>query len=314
MSMNLDILMCGYNEAPHIPRALESLRAQTVAPRSFRVIFVDNASKDETRQVVEEHSHGLELEYVYEARPGLNIARNTGYSRARASYVAHIDADAKADPQWVETILEVIRREQPDLCGGPYFPYYMTEKPAWFLDDYNASQKGDEARYLQEHEFLNGTNMIWRRSVVERLGGFNAHVGLTERGLARGDETSLILHARKELPGFKAFYHPRIIVYHLTRPETFSLWYWMRRSFAQGYHDHEIWNHASASRSRLLRLTQFGGAATVAAGQGAKALVQRDRNKYPRWENYWFEIMMPEIYRLGEIWGLVRGPAARDRV
>jgi glycosyltransferase involved in cell wall biosynthesis len=304
--MEIDVLMCGYNEAAHIPRALESLRAQTVDPRSFRLIFVDNASKDETRKVVEENSRGLNLEYVYEPQPGLNVARNTGYRHARADYVAHIDADAKADPRWIETALEVIRQERPSLCGGPYFPYYTTEKPAWFLDSYNSSYKGEEARYLREDEFLNGTNMIWQRSVVEQLGGFNAHVGLTERGLARGDETNLIVHARRTLPGFKAFYHPGIIVYHLTRPETFSLLYWARRSFSQGRHDYGMWNKTTQKRSRVLRLAQFFSAATIVTARGAKSFVRRDRGSFPRWENYWFESMMPEIYRLGEVWELVQ--------
>jgi glycosyltransferase involved in cell wall biosynthesis len=314
--MEIDVLMCGYNEAPHIPRALESLRAQSVEPRSFRIIFVDNASKDETRRIVEENSHGLNLEYVYEPQPGLNVARNTGYAHASADYVAHIDADAKADPRWIETALEVIRQERPDLCGGPYYPFYLTEKPDWFLDSYNSSlDKGAEARYLRDDEFLNGTNMIWRRSVVEELGGFNAHVGLTERGLARGDETNLIVHARRTLPHFRAFYHPGIIVYHLTRPETFSLWYWARRSFSQGRHDYGMWNKTTQKRSKVLRLAQFLSAATMVGARGAKSFVQRDRGSFPRWENYWFETMMPEIYRLGEVWELARerAPKAHEK-
>jgi len=306
MVMEIDVLMCGYNEAPHIPRALESLRSQSADPKSFRVIFVDNASKDETRRVVQENSGGLNLEYVYEARPGLNSARNAGYEHARAPYVAHLDADAKADVGWIENIRRVIEEEQPDLTGGPIFPYYITEKPAWFQDAYNMDYKGDEPHYLLEQEFLNGSNMVWRRAVVEQLGGFNANIGLMARGLTRGDETSLIVRARKELPQFSAFYDPRIIVYHLTRPETFSLLYWARRSFSQGHNDRELWNTSTRERSRYLRLAQFLGAAALVGAKGARALVQRDRASHPYWKNYCYELMMPELYRLGAIWGLTR--------
>ncbi|HEV2915720.1 MAG TPA: glycosyltransferase family 2 protein [Pyrinomonadaceae bacterium] len=307
MATDIDVLMCAYNEAPHIARALESLRSQTVDPESFRIIFVDNASKDETRKVVEENSGGLNLEYVYEARPGLNAARNAGYEHAQAPYVAHLDADAKAAPGWIENIRRVIRDEQPDLTGGPIFPYYITEKPAWFQDAYNMDYKGDAPRPLEEGEFLNGSNMVWRRSVVEHLGRFNAKLGLMARGLARGDETSLMIQAREEIPNFKAFYHPEIIVYHLTRPETFSLWYWARRSFSQGSHDREVWNTKRArQRPRYLRLAQFVGAATLVGAKGVRALVQRDRAHHPYWKNYCYELMMPDVYRLGAIWGLAR--------
>jgi glucosyl-dolichyl phosphate glucuronosyltransferase len=306
MLLEIDVLMCGYNEAPHIPVALESLRRQSVGPDSFRVIFVDNASQDDTRKVVAENAGGLRLEYVYEARPGLNMARNAGYAHAKSDYVAHIDADAKADARWIERILDAIRREGPDLLGGPYFPYYTTEKPEWFLDSYNSSSyKGEQARSLGPSEFLDGTNMIWRRAVVEQLGGFNAQVGLTERGLVRGDETTLIMAARRSLPEFKAYYDPEIVVYHLTRPETFSLWYWMRRSFTQGRQDYKIWNEGARKRPQLLRLAQFCGASTLVGAKGIGALVQRNRAAFPHWKNYWYERIMPEIYRLGGIWELV---------
>jgi glycosyltransferase involved in cell wall biosynthesis len=312
IAMDIDVLMCGYNEAPHIPRALESLRAQSAAPDSFRVIFVDNASKDETRRVVEENSHGLNLEYVYEERPGLNSARNAGYRHAHADYVAHLDADAKAAPQWIESIRRVIRDVQPDLTGGPIFPYYITDKPDWFRDAYNSDDKGSEPHYLGEHEFLNGSNMIWRRALVEQLGGFNANIGLMERGLARGDETNLMVQARKEIPSFKAFYHPDIVVYHLTRPETFSLWYWTRRSFSQGSHDQEVWNQSVRERPRVVRLAQFLGVATLIGAKGAKGLITRDRAHHPHWENFYYESMMPDLHRLGAIWRLAQGRPRAD--
>jgi glycosyltransferase involved in cell wall biosynthesis len=308
MDVGIDVLICAYNEAAHVARTLESLRAQSVGAENFRIILVDNASKDDTRKVVEENSQGLNLEYVYEELPGLNIARNTGYRHARAPYVAHLDADAKADPRWLETIQEVIRQQQPDLCGGPFFPYYIGEKPAWFLDKYNSSYKGDEARVLGEQEFLNGTNMIWRRSLVEQLGGFAGGVGLVARGFTRGDETQLILRARRELPSFKAFYHPKIIVYHLTRDEWFSLKYWLRCSFAQGLHDHELWDTPAHQRSRYLRLGQFVFGATKIGIKGAMAVVTRDKNAFPYWENYWYERVIPEVYRLGGVWRLTRQP------
>jgi glycosyltransferase involved in cell wall biosynthesis len=112
------------------------------------VIVVDNASTDETRRVVEENAHGLDLQYVYEGRQGKNWACNAGYEHARAAYVAHLDADAKADSRWLENILRVIEAEQPYLIGGPLYPYYITAKPAWYLDRYSTDYRGDTAQYL----------------------------------------------------------------------------------------------------------------------------------------------------------------------
>lgn len=305
MVHKIDVLICAHNEALHIPRVLESLRLQSVSTNIFRVIFVDNASTDRSRQVVQENAHGLNLKYVYETTLGLNYARNTGYQHAEAPYVAHIDADAKADTHWLESILQVIEQERPDLCGGPYFPYYTVPKPKWFLDRYNSNYLGDKPHYLEEYEYLSGTNMIWRRSIVEQLGGFRVDVGLTGRGFTRGDETNLIVRARKEIPNFKAFYHPNIIVYHLTRPETFSLWYWVCRSFSQGRHSHAVWNQPQQRYSRRWALVQLLRTATVVTAKGVKAFVHRNRVAYPYWQNYWYERVLPEVYTLGILWGVI---------
>lgn len=304
MTAKVDVLICAYNEAANIAQTLESLRAQTASPKSFRVIVVDNASQDDTRRVVEENAHGLELEYVYEAQPGLNSARNTGYRHARAAYVAHLDADAKADSRWIETITQAIRQERPIVCGGPLFPYYLETKPEWYLDRYNTDYRGDVACYLPE-QMLNGSNMVWQRSIVEQLGGFDVDIGLKGRGLTRGDETSLIVRARKTFPDFAPFYHPGIVVHHLVRPDTFSLWYWTRRFFLQGSHDHKVWDKDSVRRPLWFWPAKFLAVAAAASAQALRATIRRDKTEFPYWKSYCFEKLLPEVYRLGMLWELV---------
>lgn len=307
--MNLiDVLICSHNEAEHLPRVLDSLRAQTIGTDRFRVIVVDNASIDNTSQVVQQHAAGLNLHYIFEPQPGLNVARNTGYQQAHADYVAHLDADARADPRWLEVIQRVIQQQQPDLCGGPYFPFYLTDKPRWFLDRYNADDHGSEVHALRADEQLNGTNMVWKRSFVEQLGGFNPKVGLTGRGLARGDETNLIQRARRTGGAFKAIYHPEIVVYHLTRPETFSLRYWTRRSLASGRNTCNVSGTPAEKRSRGLRLAQLVIVSARVASQCLTALVGRNPKRYPYWQNYYYECVLPELGRLGRVWeSLLRG-------
>src|SRR5260221_5903502 len=187
MTPSLDVLICSHNEAAYIGRTLESLEGQSCAPASFGVIVVDNASEDATGEVVRQHRSRLNLSYVSETQLGLNYARNAGYRYSMADYVAHIDADAIADPNWIAGIHRVISHIEPDLLGGPYFPYYLEPKPAWFQDRYNSNDLGRIARWLAPGEYLSGTNMIWRRRFVDELGGFRNALGLVGRGLARGD-------------------------------------------------------------------------------------------------------------------------------
>ena len=141
--------------------------------------------------------------------------------------------------------------------------------------------------------------MVLRRQVVEYLKGFRVDVGITGRGLARGDETNLVVRARQNIPDFKTFYHPDIYVYHLTRSQLFSMSYLIRRAFAQGRHNHLVWEQENqqASKSQLLlemarRLYNFGRSL-------AYGVVRRDRTQFPYLQNYIYERLLKDIEGLG---------------
>lgn len=301
--MPIDVLICAHNATRYFPLTLESLRAQSTGAEAFRVIFVDSASTDGTPETLDRHAKGLHIEYVYEAKVGKNAACNAGYARARSRHVAHLDADTTADRDWLENILRVIRDVGPPALGGRCYPYYVTPRPAWFLDRYNSFSYGDEPRFL-DRDYLIGMNMAWERSVVERLGGFREDVGVTGRGLGRrGDETNLFIRARREIPEFKAYYDPRIVVRHVTRPEWFTMRYWMARSFLEGRYSYEAWEQSRSARPSSGRL--LGRSLRLVAASGTKAalaVLRRDRSLYPYWKNYWWERVLPDVFALGQLW------------
>jgi len=301
--MNIEVVICAHNEAAFVARVLASLKAQSVGSSNFRVIFVDNASADETSGAVQTNAVGLDLLYIREDRLGKNFACNAGMAAAKSEFVAFLDADAMAHSRWIEEVLRVLDERDPDLCGGPYFPYYIAPKPAWFLDRYNSNYMGDTARYLAQEEYLSGTNMIWRRSLLEKLGGFKGGVGLAGRGLARGDETELILRARQVEPEFKAYYDPHIIVQHVTRPETYSLWYWARRHYAHGRHWKLVIDpdRPQAPAARARQLARCLATITRLVLGLTSGRVIRDRSRYPHFENLVYERLLPELWTVGTV-------------
>jgi glucosyl-dolichyl phosphate glucuronosyltransferase len=295
----IDIVVCSYNEGRYLQGLLDSLCRQTADPHSFRVLFVDNGSSDNTREVLELYRDRLDLEYIFEPRLGLNIARNVGFQNARTDYVAYTDGDAVLSPNWVETILKVIDQSSPDLFGGPYLPYYVRTKPAWFKDQYNSLNKGSEMRLLNGNDFLSGINMIWKRQILERLGGFNSAVGLAGRGRSRGAETNLMVIARSQIPDFTVLYCPDLVVYHLTRPQTFSMLYWLKRNFLQGFRYHAVWEVGSSQQflPALKRYLFFLRELT----KKTISLNKRDKNLFPAWQNYIYEQVFPEVQRNGKL-------------
>ena len=74
----LTVVIPVYNREGIVLRTLESLDRQTC--RDFRVVLVDNASTDRTREVLEQWGRrtDLEVEIICENRPGAAAARAAG--------------------------------------------------------------------------------------------------------------------------------------------------------------------------------------------------------------------------------------------
>lgn len=300
----IDVLVCSYNESKSIPDLLESLKKQTTSLDEFNIIFVDNASDDNTREIIENFQKELEnLQYIFEPNKGKSFALNTGYGIATSEYVAHIDADCKADKKWIENIINLANEEHPSLFGGGYLPYYNSPKPKWFKDKYNTDWREDKRIVLSEG-YLNGCNMIWRRDLVLSLGGHNIELGINEHSLAGGEDTELIARARQKYTNIKIIYDQSIFVYHLTKEKQFNLWYFFRRTFITGrrlaiiFRDTEnlvIWKIILKTGLAILWIMH----------NIVKGITFKDKKSYPYYENYLYEVVIPKFGNLGQYYELL---------
>ena len=85
-----------------LKNCLDSLVKQTKKPDE--VLVVDNNSGDETSSIVSNFKKKLPIEYVFEPRVGIPIARNTGIKNSKYDIIAFIDDDCVADTNWVKEI------------------------------------------------------------------------------------------------------------------------------------------------------------------------------------------------------------------
>ncbi len=114
----VSVVVTAHDRADLLERALASVRAQTVG--DLQVLVVDDASSDHTPEVCARHAaQDDRVEVVrLDTNVGVARARNLGIERARAPYVAFMDADDHADPTWLEHLLEVAQREDVDVVTG----------------------------------------------------------------------------------------------------------------------------------------------------------------------------------------------------
>lgn len=83
-------------------------------PRHFRVIVVDNGSRDDTAEV----ARRLGATVVEEPTPGYGAAVHAGLLAATAEHVAFMDGDGSFDPGDLLGLLEDVRDGRADLAVG----------------------------------------------------------------------------------------------------------------------------------------------------------------------------------------------------
>ncbi|GAF92689.1 unnamed protein product, partial [marine sediment metagenome] len=95
------------NRREVLSRALEALARQTYEP--FEIIVVDDGSTDDTPMLLArfaEQNPSLAFRWLRnEPQRGANPSRNRGVGEARGPFVAFVDDDCIAEPEWLERLL-----------------------------------------------------------------------------------------------------------------------------------------------------------------------------------------------------------------
>lgn len=110
-SLAVSVVIVVYNSGPTLDRCLEALKAQTF--RDFEVILSDNASPDGSAQEAARRDPYLRL-LENGANLGFTGGVNRGAEAARGRWLALLNPDAYAAPDWLERLMEATRR-YPDV-------------------------------------------------------------------------------------------------------------------------------------------------------------------------------------------------------
>jgi glycosyltransferase involved in cell wall biosynthesis len=177
----ISVVICTYNRARGLAKALGALLAQTGGVE-YEVIVVDNNSTDETKDVIASQlGRSGRLKYRFEGRQGLPYARNTGVIAAAAPIIAFTDDDVRVGPDWVETIKRTFDAHPGvDMIGGRVRPVWPSAVPSWItrrqLGPFALGERGDapvRVSAANAAPCLVGANFAFRRAVFERVGLFD---------------------------------------------------------------------------------------------------------------------------------------------
>ncbi|MGP8158647.1 MAG: glycosyltransferase [Thermoplasmata archaeon] len=183
------------NEAPNIEQLLESLLVQE---GPFEVLLVDSESRDGTREMAEAFAarHPGVLR-VFEREGSRGIGRNAGVHEARGEFVAFIDGDCYADPQWLQQLREGLVAS-PVVAGRTAV---VGKHRYGQLERVELMQKGFDVTFPS-------CNLAYRRELFLGLGGFDARFITAE---------DIDLNMRAVQAGASITYRPEAVVYHHMR-------------------------------------------------------------------------------------------------
>lgn len=192
--MDVSVIIPTHNRPGLLGQALDSVFAQTAAPRE--VIVVDNGTNDDTRAMIDA-AYGSAVAYMKVPPEGVQAARNAGIAGAKSAWIATLDDDDLWRPDYLEQVTHAAADGRANLIysdfrkfvegGGSRQPYPRTNfetAPAGYWDD--VPKPDGEAccsfvdsfpaeRLLRFVAFYPST-MTARRELVESIGGFNRDI------------------------------------------------------------------------------------------------------------------------------------------
>jgi O-antigen biosynthesis protein len=193
------------------------------------LLVVDNAPRDAaTARLV--RARYPQVRYVCEPRPGLNWARNRAIAEARGEIIAYTDDDVVVDRGWVRALAGVFAEEAEVMAvTGLVVPLELETEAQLLFERYGGFGRGFERQWYRvdgesgeraatRHggtgKFGTGANMAYRRSLLERIGGFDPalDVGTVTGG---GGDLEMFFRVLKE--GYTLVYEPSALVRHRHR-------------------------------------------------------------------------------------------------
>ncbi len=202
----VSVILPTYNRAPLLPRAMRSVLAQTF--RDLELIVVDDASSDDTADVIRQFDDPRIRVLRHESNRGGSAARNTGIEAARGRYIAFQDSD----DEWMLDKLcrQVAAMDEAGESVGVVYCAYLRcmDGSALYVPEPHVQQReGDVSREILLHNFVGTQALLVRRDCLDAAGYFL-------EGLPRFQDWELVIRLA-QVSRFRLLPEP-LVICHFT--------------------------------------------------------------------------------------------------
>lgn len=222
MAVKVSVVIPTDGQSESLGDTLTSLQKQSFPSKEYEIIVVENGSRANAKQIVENinEKYGNRVRYIYEPRAGLHHGRNTGAKVAKGDIVLYTDDDVIVGPHWVEEIYKCYDDPDVGVVGGEVIGRWEVEPPEWarmFGTKENiwvlsTLDLGEDIFELQKG-YVFGANYSARKSIIFEVGGSNPDLFPAHLKYLNGDgECGFIDKVRAK--GYKIVYNSNAVVEH----------------------------------------------------------------------------------------------------
>ena len=252
--MDCSVIISSNNRASSLEQTLLAF-GDVLIPAGWatELIIVDNASKDNTAEVVKAAKLlNFNVRYLYEGQPGKSNALNTALAVAKGEVLLFTDDDVVPTKDWLAKLAAPLRNRECDGVVGRIELARHLWRP-WMDSSHRHRLAAPD---VPSSEII-GANMGFHRSVFDRVPAFDPELGPGAIGL--GEETLFALQLSEA--GFHVRAVPDAIVIHHPEPSRLRRSQWLAGSIKFGRTGAYIlhhWKHGELKMPHLrLRYFQF---------------------------------------------------------
>lgn len=214
MKKKVSLYIPCYNANEYVEKCIKSVINQTYPVDE--IIIIDDGSVDTTAKIASKYDVNI---IKLEENKGLGYVRNLAFEIAKNDFVASLDADCVAKPDWLDKLMYNFKLKDIVGVGGNLIENQRTLVNKWRTEHMKQNWGSNK---IINPPFLFGSNCVFRKSAIISIGKYNCKY--------KTNYEDVDISKRLMENGYKLVYEPKAIVVHQKRDSLFSLlksnWKW----------------------------------------------------------------------------------------
>ena len=176
----VSIVICSFNRADFLPRALDSVLKQTYD--NFEVIIIDDGSTDNTEEVAQKYLARDERIKYFRNSANLGIARsrNKGVVLSQGEYIAMLDSDDYwLSPEKLQKQVVFLDTNSKVGIVGTGIVLVDENDREIKQDIYETEDKNIRARILAKNQFAQ-SSVLFRKKAFNQAGNYDESLNVCE--------------------------------------------------------------------------------------------------------------------------------------